>query len=90
MPRKVKLKVGCTLFLSNPSVVFSTRPTPVATYDTVPYGVAQLRVLVLCDDLIDATVEVLQANLSEIHLQIQLVVPASTLDMVSSFCPHSL
>ena len=90
MPRKVKLKVGCTLFLSNPSVVFSTRPTPVATYDTVPCGVAQLRVLTLCDGSIDAAVEVLQANPTEKHLKIQLIKSAPALGKVSSFCPHSL
>ena len=90
MPQKVKLKVGCTLSLLNPSVVSSTRPTLVATCNTVPCGVAQLRVLALCDDLIDAAVEVLQVNPSGIHLKIPLIMSVPTLDMVSSFCPHSL
>ena len=86
----MKLKVGCPLSRSNPSVVSSVRLTHVATCDTVPCGMAQLRVLALCDDLIDATVEVLHVNPSEIHLKIHLIMLVLALDMVSLFCPHSL
>ena len=61
-----------------------------ATYDTVLYGVAQFRVLILCEDPIDAAVEVLQVNPSGIHLKIHLTMFVPVLDMVSSFCPHSV
>ena len=84
-PRKVKLKVGCTLSLSNPSVVSSTRPAPMVTYNTVPYGMAQLQALALFDDQVDAKVANLQLVLLEKRLKIHSILLAPTLGTLSSF-----
>ena len=79
MPRKVKLRVECNLSLSDPSVVSSTRPTPVATYDTVPYGVAQLQALALFDDQVYVAVANLQVTPLGIYLKTHLIAPVPTL-----------
>ena len=85
MPQKVKLRVGCNLSLLDPLVVSSTRPTPVATYDTVPYGVAQLQVLALFDDQVDAMVANLQVALLEKRLKIHSIALAPALVLCLRF-----
>ena len=85
MPRKVKLRVECNLSLSDPSVVSSTRPTPVVTYDTVPYGVAQLQAPARFYDQVDTTVANLQVALLEKRLKIHSIALAPTLGTLSSF-----
>ena len=74
----MKLRAVYTLFLSAPSVVSLARPTPVATCDRVPCGVALLQVLALSYDPTDATEANLQVTLLEKYLKIHLValVPA--------------
>ena len=69
----MKLKVECTLFLSDPSVVSSVHPTPVATCGRVPCGVAQLQGLVQFCDPIDAAVANLQVNPLEKHRKTHLI-----------------
>ena len=77
--------VGYNLYLLDPSVVSSTHLTPMATYDTVPCGVAQLQALALFDDQVDAAVANLQVTFLEKRLKIHSIALAPTLGILSSF-----
>ena len=85
----MKLRAVYTLSLSAPSVGSSTRPTLVATYDKVPYGVAVLQVLALSCDPTDAAVADLQVIILEKYLKIHLVALAPALGILFLSYPHS-
>ena len=84
----VTLKAIYSLFLLDRGAASSIRPTPMATFDKVPYGVALLQVSILYDDLAHEMVANHLAGLLRKYLKTHPKEPIPALERYFSYYLH--